>query len=73
MPIRRGLTLRGPLRRTITRLVENELSRLVLGGDVEPGDRVAVEVADGKLGFDVEKGVFERTSEEETVGASVSE
>ena len=50
-----------PLRRTITRLVENELSRLVLGGDVEPGDRVAVEVADGKLRFDVEKGVFERS------------
>ena len=45
------------------RLVENELSRLVLGGDVEPGDRVAVEVADGKLRFDVEKGVFERASE----------
>jgi ATP-dependent Clp protease ATP-binding subunit ClpC len=62
-----------PLRRTITRLVENELSRLVLGGDVEPGDRVAVEVADGKLRFDVEEGVFERTSEDEKVGASVSE
>ena len=62
-----------PLRRTITRLVENELSRLVLGGDVEPGDRVAVEVEDGKLRFDVEKGVFERTTEDEKVGAGVSE
>ena len=61
-----------PLRRTITRLVENELSRLVLGGDVEPGDRVAVEVADGKLRFDVEKGVFERASEDEKVDAGVS-
>jgi ATP-dependent Clp protease ATP-binding subunit ClpC len=66
-----------PLRRTITRLVENELSRLVLGGTVEPGDRVMVEVEDGKLRFDVEKGVFERTSEDEAarekVGAGVSE
>ena len=45
----------------------------MLGGDVEPGDRVAVDVADGELRFDVEKGVFERTSEDEKVGASVSE
>lgn len=49
-----------PLRRTITRLVENELSRLVLGGDIEPGDRVQVEIEDGKLRFDTEKGVFEQ-------------
>ena len=52
-----------PLRRTITRLVENELSRLVLGGDVEPGDSVKVAVEDGKLRFDTEKGVFERTEQ----------
>jgi ATP-dependent Clp protease ATP-binding subunit ClpC len=52
-----------PLRRTITRLVENELSRLVLGGDVEPGDRVTVGVEDGKLLFDTEKGVYEHEAE----------
>ncbi len=62
-----------PLRRTITRLVENELSRLVLGGDVEPGDRVTVEVEDGKLRFDIEKGVVERATEDEKVGAGVGE
>lgn len=60
---------------TITRLVKNELSRLVLGRTVEPGDRVMVEVEGGKLRFDVEKGVFERTSEgeaaREEVGAGV--
>ncbi|HJV30094.1 MAG TPA: hypothetical protein VJ645_06215 [Gaiellaceae bacterium] len=53
------------------------LSRLVLGGTVEPRDRVMVEVEDGKLRFDVEKGVFERASEDEAareeVGAGVGE
>jgi ATP-dependent Clp protease ATP-binding subunit ClpC len=38
-----------PLRRTIQRLVENELSRMVLGGRVEPGDRVRVDVVEGDL------------------------
>jgi ATP-dependent Clp protease ATP-binding subunit ClpC len=44
-----------PLRRTIQRLVENELSRMVLGGSVEPGDRVRID-ADGDLRFDIERG-----------------
>jgi len=60
-----------PLRRTITRLVENELSRLVLGGDVEPGDRVTVGVEDGKLRFDTEKGVYENEAESEREAATV--
>jgi ATP-dependent Clp protease ATP-binding subunit ClpC len=65
-----------PLRRTITRLVENELSRLVLGGDVEPGDRVTVGVEGGELRFHTEKGVFERTEDgagRREVGAGVAE
>jgi hypothetical protein len=63
-----------PPRRTITRLVENELSRLVLGGSVEPGDRVKVEVEDGKLRFDVERAVFEQKGKDrEEVGAGVGE
>ena len=33
-----------PLRRTIQRLVENELSRMVLAGTVEPGDKVIVDL-----------------------------
>jgi ATP-dependent Clp protease ATP-binding subunit ClpC len=45
-----------PLRRTIQRLVENELSRLVLSGEVEPGDKVLVEADGHELKFDVEKG-----------------
>ena len=45
-----------PLRRTIQRLVENELSRMLLNGDVEPGDRVTVGVTKGDLQFEVERG-----------------
>src|SRR5580765_1101496 len=45
-----------PLRRTIQRLVENELSRMLLNGDVEPGDRVTVGVTNGDLHFDVDRG-----------------
>jgi ATP-dependent Clp protease ATP-binding subunit ClpC len=45
-----------PLRRTIQRLVENELSRMLLDGSVEPGDKVAVGVTDDRLRFEVEEG-----------------
>ncbi len=45
-----------PLRRTIQRLVENELSRMVLAGTVEPGDRIRVDAVEGELHFDVESG-----------------
>ena len=45
-----------PLRRTIQRRVENELSRLLLGGSVEPGDKVAVSASRDDLHFDVETG-----------------
>src|SRR5947208_5738095 len=48
-----------PLRRTIQRLVENELSRMVLGGAIEPGARVTVDVLEGELHFDVESGKAE--------------
>ncbi|SEQ09690.1 ATP-dependent Clp protease ATP-binding subunit ClpC [Streptomyces sp. yr375] len=40
-----------PLRRTIQREVDNELSRLLLDGRVAEGDRVRVEVEDGRLAF----------------------
>src|SRR5918999_313406 len=43
-----------PLRRTIQRRVDNELSRMVLSGSLEPGDRVIVGMRDGKLDFRVE-------------------
>jgi ATP-dependent Clp protease ATP-binding subunit ClpC len=45
-----------PLRRTIQRLVENELSRMLLDGSVEPGDRVAVDIEGDHLRFEVEEG-----------------
>jgi ATP-dependent Clp protease ATP-binding subunit ClpC len=45
-----------PLKRTIQRLVENELSRQVLSGEIEPDDKVTVDVLEGDLRFDVEKG-----------------
>jgi ATP-dependent Clp protease ATP-binding subunit ClpC len=43
-----------PLRRTIQRLVENELSRMVLSDGIGPGDRVTVDAVEGELRFDVE-------------------
>jgi ATP-dependent Clp protease ATP-binding subunit ClpC len=46
-----------PLRRTIQRLVEDELSRMVLSGALEPGDAVTVDERDGSLQFEVNKGV----------------
>jgi ATP-dependent Clp protease ATP-binding subunit ClpC len=45
-----------PLRRTIQRLVENELSRMVLGGGMEPGDTVTVDADEDRLRFDVDSG-----------------
>ncbi|GGS69449.1 ATP-dependent Clp protease ATP-binding subunit [Streptomyces griseoviridis] len=40
-----------PLRRTIQREVDNELSRLLLDGRVAEGGSVTVDVADGRLAF----------------------
>ncbi|MFF5496657.1 ATP-dependent Clp protease ATP-binding subunit [Streptomyces aquilus] len=43
-----------PLRRTIQREVDNQLSRLLLDGRVEEGGRVTVDVDDGRLVFRTE-------------------
>jgi ATP-dependent Clp protease ATP-binding subunit ClpC len=66
-----------PLRRTIQRRVENELSRMVLGGTVQPGDRIVVGVVGDDLHFDVETGgaselvaAAEREGQEQPAGAS---
>jgi ATP-dependent Clp protease ATP-binding subunit ClpC len=45
-----------PLRRTIQRRVDNELSRMVLDGSLNPGDKVVVSAGDGKLTFEVLEG-----------------
>ena len=42
-----------PLRRAIQRMVENRLSEMVLGGELEPGQRVRIDVRDGRLEFEV--------------------
>jgi ATP-dependent Clp protease ATP-binding subunit ClpC len=44
-----------PLRRTIQRRVENELSRLVLGGSVEPGAKIVIDVEGDEFRFDMQK------------------
>jgi ATP-dependent Clp protease ATP-binding subunit ClpC len=42
-----------PLRRTIQRRVDNELSRMVLEGSLNPGDKLVVDLEEGKLTFGV--------------------
>jgi ATP-dependent Clp protease ATP-binding subunit ClpC len=59
-----------PLARTIQRLVENELSRMVLSGEVEPGDKVQVEADGDELKFDVGRGA---ASQEVTAWSEESE
>jgi ATP-dependent Clp protease ATP-binding subunit ClpC len=44
-----------PLRRTIQREVDNELSRLLLDGRVDEGGRVTVDVQDGHLTFEAQQ------------------
>ena len=48
-----------PLRRAIQRELENEVSRLLLSGALQPDDRVRVDYDDVQLTFDVDKGAEE--------------
>jgi ATP-dependent Clp protease ATP-binding subunit ClpC len=59
-----------PLRRTIQRLVENELSRMLLAGTCGPGDKVVVDASDGELSFEVEAGGASLTEEEAELAAT---
>jgi ATP-dependent Clp protease ATP-binding subunit ClpC len=59
-----------PLRRTIQHLVENKLSRMVLGGSIEPGDKVVVDVLEGDLHFDVESGAASFAEDREPAEAT---
>ena len=45
-----------PLRRTLQRRVDNDLSQMVLEGSLNPGDKVVVGAEDGRLTFEVLKG-----------------
>jgi ATP-dependent Clp protease ATP-binding subunit ClpC len=58
-----------PLRRTIQRLLENELSRMVLSDTIKPGDRVTVDALEGELQFDVDSGAAEEPEEAARVHA----
>jgi ATP-dependent Clp protease ATP-binding subunit ClpC len=66
-----------PLRRTIQRLVENELSRQVLSGEIEPGDKVHIEADGDNLKIDVAKGAagqeVSSAEADEMLAASLSE
>jgi ATP-dependent Clp protease ATP-binding subunit ClpC len=54
-----------PLRRALQRELDNQLSRLLLGGQLNPGDTVTVTLQDGKLHFDTSSGGQpERTGDE---------
>ena len=52
-----------PLRRAIQREMENELSRLVLSGELAPDDRVVVEAGADGLTFEVQRGAAEIADE----------
>jgi ATP-dependent Clp protease ATP-binding subunit ClpC len=43
-----------PLRRAIQRLLEDELSERLLAGEIEPGQRVRVDLRDGRLNAETE-------------------
>jgi ATP-dependent Clp protease ATP-binding subunit ClpC len=45
-----------PLRRTIQRRVDNDLSRMLLEGTLNPGDKVVIGAEDGRLTFEALKG-----------------
>jgi ATP-dependent Clp protease ATP-binding subunit ClpC len=53
-----------PLRRTIQRPVENELSRILLSDEIVARDRITIDAVEGELRFDVERdGVREEATD----------
>ncbi len=54
-----------PLRRTIQRRVDNVLSRMVLDGSLERGDKLVVGTGEGKLGFEIIHGATGEEGKEE--------
>jgi ATP-dependent Clp protease ATP-binding subunit ClpC len=55
-----------PLRRTIQREVDNQLSRMLLSGELKPHTRLLVDVEDGEL-------VFRTKRESASTGAGLRE
>lgn len=54
-----------PLRRTIQRRVDNVLSRMVLDGSLERGDKLVVGTGEGRLGFEIIHGAIGEEGKEE--------
>ncbi|MEV1288965.1 ATP-dependent Clp protease ATP-binding subunit [Micromonospora sp. NPDC049679] len=57
-----------PMRRTIQREVDNELSRMVLAGSLSSGQCVRIDARDGRLVFSVSDGQSRRTPATATAG-----
>ena len=55
-----------PLRRAIQRLLEDELSERLLAGEIEPGQRVRVDLRDGRLNVETMPEVVAVGEESET-------
>ena len=58
-----------PPRRAIQRLLEDELSERLLAGEIEPGQRVRVDLRDGRLHVEA---TSEAAAPEETVAPTVA-
>lgn len=52
-----------PLRRAIQRRVDNRLSSMLLGGELNPGDRLIVGAEDGELTFEIIQGAADFASQ----------
>jgi ATP-dependent Clp protease ATP-binding subunit ClpC len=55
-----------PLRRAIQRLLEDELSERLLAGEIEPGQRVRVDLRDGRLNVETVRAADDMREASET-------
>ena len=62
-----------PLRRVIQRRVDNELAGMVLGGSLNPGDKVVAGAEEGLLTLDVMEGAADVQEETDVEGARETE
>ncbi|MGL5449434.1 MAG: hypothetical protein ACRDBN_03725, partial [Lactococcus cremoris] len=43
-----------PLKRYLTKVIENPLAKLIIGGKIPPKSKVIVRLVDGKIDFDIQ-------------------